>query len=404
MQKTALRTRDRLNAFLDYPDEPVPSAESGLLAGLRLGVKDIFDVANYPTGCGNPAKLAEARPALHTMPAVRKLLEAGARFIGKTQTDELAFSMMGINAHFPPPVNPAAPDRVVGGSSCGSAAAVAGGLADIAVGSDTAGSIRAPASFCGLMGLRTTYGRIPLKGAMPLAPSFDTFGWFTADIEAYEAVGRLLLSSDPRHGILSRPITLARYDALVLGKEEEKAYEHGVALVELSTRETELESPFQFTVDELYWCQRRLQAREAWDIHGPWLTAKPRGLGPQVKERFEFGATVDDGMVRAEDARRAAFRAELAEMLGKDGFMVLPTVPGAAPLKNASYDAMQAFRERALKLCCLASLSGFPQITLPICQVHGAPFGISLLGPAGSDIQLIRLGRRIMETAQKEAG
>jgi amidase len=404
MQKIALSTRDRLNAFLDYPEEPVPSTESGLLAGLRLGVKDIFDVANYPTGCGNPARLAEAKPALHTMPAVRKLLEAGARFVGKTQTDELAFSMMGINAHFPPPVNSAAPDRVVGGSSCGSAAAVAGGLADIAVGSDTAGSIRAPASFCGLMGLRTTHGRIPLKGAMPLAPSFDTFGWFASDIEAYEAVGRLLLGGDPHRGILARPITLARYDALVLGKEEEKAYEHGVALVELSTRGTELESPFQFSVDELYWCLRRLQAREAWEIHGPWLSAKPRGLGPDVKERFDFGATVDDGTVEAETVRREAFRAELAEMLGKDGFIVLPTVPGAAPLKNAQRDDMQAFRDRALRLMCLASLSGFPQITLPLCTVHGAPFGVSLLGPAGSDVALIRLGRRIMETAKREAG
>jgi amidase len=120
---------------------------------------------------------------------VQKLLDAGARFIGRTQTDELTFSLMGQNAHFPEPVNPAAPDRVTGGSSSGSAAAVAGGLADIALGSDTGGSIRAPASFCGLIGLRTTHGAITLEGAMPLAPSLDTFGWFARDIETYEAGG-----------------------------------------------------------------------------------------------------------------------------------------------------------------------------------------------------------------------
>jgi amidase len=289
---------------------------------------------------------------------------------------------------------------VVGGSSCGSAAAVAGRLADIAVGSDTAGSIRAPASFCGLIGLRTTHGRIPLTGTMPLAPSFDTFGWFADDIETYEAVGRILLGRDPHRGILSRPITIARVDALVLGRDEEKAYENSVSFVELSTRETMFESPFRSSMDELYWCLRKLQAREAWRIHGPWLTARPRGLGPQVKERFEFGATVDEATAKAETMRCTAFRAELADVLGKDGFLVLPTVPGAAPLKSATYEEMQAYRERALRLMCIASLSGFPQITLPIGEVHGAPFGISLLGPAGSDIALIRLGRRIMEIAK----
>ena len=170
--------RDPFNAILDLAEVPVPNAESGPLAGLSLAVKDIFDVAGYVTGCGNPAKASEGRMASKTAAAVQSLLDAGARFAGKTQTDELAFSLMGQNAHFSQPINPAAPDRVTGGSSSGSAAAVAGRLVDIAVGSDTGGSIRAPASFCGLIGLRTTHGRIPLDGAMPLAPSLDTFGWF----------------------------------------------------------------------------------------------------------------------------------------------------------------------------------------------------------------------------------
>lgn len=401
MPDAALTTRDRLNAFLDMPQVPVPSPEFGLLGGLRLGVKDIFDVAGYRTGCGNPDKYAEAEPAARTMPAVQALLDAGARFVGKTQTDELAFSMMGINAHFPSPVNSAAPDRVVGGSSCGSVAAVAGKLADIAVGSDTAGSIRAPASFCGLVGLRTTHGRISLEGAMPLAPSFDTFGWFTDDLESYEAVGRLLLGSDPHRAALTRPLTLARLEQLVLGKEETKAYERAVEIVEGVVGPTTFESPFTSTTDELYWCLRKLQAREAWENHGAWLSAADRRLGPDVKERFDFGAAVDDTAVHAEKTRRIAFRAELAEMLGKDGYIVMPTVPGAAPLKSAPREDMQAFRERALKLMCVASLSGFPQITLPVGTVHGAPFGISLLGPAGTDVALIRLARRILEAGKK---
>jgi amidase len=395
-------TRDPLNAFLDVPEVPVVSTQTGRVAGLRLAVKDIYDVAGYRTGCGNPDKFAEAQPAAKTAPAIQALLMAGARFVGKTQTDELAFSLMGINAHFSPPVNAAAPDRVTGGSSSGSAAAVAGGLADIAIGSDTGGSIRAPASFCGLIGLRTTHGRITLQGAMRLAPSLDTFGWFADDIETYEAVGRLLLGRDGHRGMLARPVTIRRVDALVAGKAEEKAYERSIEIVENATAQTELESPFQSSMDELYWCLRRIQAYEAWRIHGEWLRAKSRRVSPAIRERIEFGASVDEATLRAEVARRRAFRTELADMLGKDGFLVLPTVPGAAPLKSASQEAMQAYREQALKLLSLAGLAGFPQITLPIGEVHGAPFGISLLGPAGSDIALIRLGRRVLEVAKGE--
>ena len=152
------------------------------------------------------------------------ILDAGARFVGKTQTDELAFSLMGQNAHFPFPVNPAAPDRVTGGSSSGSAAAVAGRLADIATGSDTGGSIRAPASFCGLIGLRTTHGRISLEGTMQLAPSFDTFGWFADDIETYETIGKLLLGRDPHQHPLNRPLSIRWLDAFVAGPAEAAEY------------------------------------------------------------------------------------------------------------------------------------------------------------------------------------
>src|SRR5690606_13349978 len=150
------------NAFVAGAGDVAPSGGSGPLSGLTLAVKDIFDIAGQRTGGGNPQMLAEAAPAKKTAPAIQTLLDAGALFVGRTQTDELTFSLFGHNAHYPQPVNPAAPDRVTGGSSSGSVAAVAGGLVDIATGSDTGGSIRAPASFCGLIGLRTTHGRVSL--------------------------------------------------------------------------------------------------------------------------------------------------------------------------------------------------------------------------------------------------
>lgn len=392
-------TSDRFNAFLDVPQVPVFNTETGPLTGLRLAVKDIYDVAGYKTGCGNPGKAAIAEPAARTGPAIQILFDAGARFVGKTQTDELAFSLMGQNAHFPHPINPAAPNRVTGGSSSGSAAAVAGKLVDVAIGSDTGGSIRAPASFCGLIGLRTTHGLISLDGAMKLAPSLDTFGWFARDIDAYENVAKLLIGEDAHRGQLTRLVALDWLDSLPTGQDEAAEYQRMRRHAETALGPVAKTGPLSFSPDELYWCFRKVQAYEAWQEHGAWIASGDRGLGPGVKERFEFGATISASDYAAEIERRDAFRRELAALLGADGILVLPTVPGAAPLASGSHDELLAYRERALMLLCLSGLSGFPQITLPIGTVDDAPFGLSLLGPAGSDLALIRLGRRVLDAA-----
>jgi amidase len=391
-------TRDSLNAFLDVPQVPVPNAESGILAGLRLGVKDIFDVEGYRTGCGNPEKFAEAVLAVRSASCVGALLDSGARFAGKTVTDELVFSLMGQNVHFPFPVNPKAPDRVTGGSSCGSAAAVAGGLADIALGSDTGGSVRAPASFCGLIGLRTTQGRIPIDGAMPLASSLDTVGWFAADIEIYEAVGKILLGRDSFRGLLTRAVTLDTMETYLAGPDEAAEYARmkGFVGLPIAARET---LPFTSSPDELYSCFRNIQAFEAWAAHGAWLDAHEDAVGAGTLERFRYGRTIDEKTVAAERARRLAFRAEMLELLKDGAVLVLPTVPGAAPLKDAAPEDLQSYRERALHLLCLAGLSGCPQITLPLGAVHGAPFGLSIVGPPDSDVALIRLGRKLLANA-----
>lgn len=395
-------TDDPFNAFLDHSDAPVANASDGPLAGLTLAVKDIYDIAGQRTGGGNPQKLAEAPVAETTAPSIQRLLDAGARFVGRTQTDELTFSLMGQNAHYPEPVNPAAPDRVTGGSSSGSAAAVAGGLADIAIGSDTGGSIRAPASFCGLIGLRPTHEVISLDRAMPLAPSFDTFGWFASDIATYERVANVMLPADNttrQHHFLN----LASLDTLTLGDREATEYARMVDIIAATLDVPREAPPLVQEIDDLYWSFRKLQAYEAWATHGAWISASERGLGPGVKERFEFGSKITDATASEESGKRDAFRDELAELLGDDGILLLPTVPGAAPRKDLGFDDLQAYRERALRLLCLSGLSGFPQITVPLGTVDGAPFGISLLGPAGADRQLIELARTIL-TAAGERG
>ncbi|MEX0955093.1 MAG: amidase [Rhizobiaceae bacterium] len=391
---------DPFNAFVAGPEAPAAGSPAGPLAGLTFAVKDIYDVKGQRTGGGNPQKLAEAAPATETAPAVQKLLDAGATLVGRTQTDELTFSLMGQNAHYPWPVNPAAPGRVTGGSSSGSAAAVAGGLVDFATGSDTGGSIRGPASFCGLIGLRTTHGAIPLDGAMPLAPTFDTFGWFAKDAETYERIANVLL--EPSGSLTKpRPLRLAALDSLLLGDAEQAEYQRFAGIVS-DILGTPAEAPsFTQPIDELYWTFRKLQAYEAWAVHGPWISEKERNLGPGVRERFEFGSTLGCEVATAETPKRAALRDELAQLLGSDGVMVMPTMPGAAPLIDTPFDDIQNYRERALRLLCLSGLSGFPQITIPLGRVDDAPFGISLLGPAGTDMALIGLARAMLAHAQK---
>jgi amidase len=393
-------TTDTLNAFLTREEPAVGHAPDGPLAGLTVAVKDIFEIVGQRTGGGNPHKLAAAEPALSTAPSIAALLDAGARFAGRTQTDELTFSLMGQNAHFPEPVNPAATDRVTGGSSSGSAAAVAGGLADIAIGSDTGGSIRAPASFCGLVGLRTSHGAISLEGAMPLAPTLDTFGWFARDMEVYEKVAGVLLAGqnageDRAPRLMRHPLL----DDLLLGATEADEYARMRALVEEALGPASPVPALSQSIDELYWTFRKIQAFEAWQVHGPFISSGDRQLGPGVKERFEYGASLTKDEVDAEREKREAFRREFASTLGNDGVIVMPTVPGAAPLKTTAFDDIQAYRERALRLLCLSGLSGFPQLTLPLGSIDGAPFGVSLLGPAGSDRWLLGLGRAIMNKA-----
>ena len=175
---------------------PLKGASGGPLAGLTAAVKDMYDIAGERAGGGNPDWLANTRPAAANAIAVDKILGAGATIIGKTICDEFFYSVAGINAHYGTPANLRAPGRIPGGSSSGSAAATAAGACDFALGSDTGGSVRIPASFCGLYGMRTTHGRVDTKGCMDMAPSFDTIGWFANGPGVFRRVGDVLLGGE----------------------------------------------------------------------------------------------------------------------------------------------------------------------------------------------------------------
>lgn len=386
---------DTARAFMPYPDAPVPQAGTGPLAGLSFAVKDLFDVVGYPTSGGQPFLLAMSGIKQVTAPTVQKLLDAGARFVGKTITDELAFSMNGQNAHFGSPLNGAAPDRISGGSSSGSAAAVSNRLCDFALGTDTGGSVRAPASHCGLYGLRPTHGRISLRGALDLSPSFDTCGWFARDVSTFARVADVLLGDDPVPlpdaprlllptevwGLLAPEVT----DALSPARQRIQAL-FGTA------------APAAVVLDSfeaMYWHFRHLQGREAWQVDGPLIERYQPPLGPGVAQRFAWARGVTDDKVAAATTFREQFRARLAALLGDDGVLLMPTMPDVAPHISDDEAGLEHYRNSAIRMLCISGLSGFPQLSLPLSSRLGAPLGISLLGPAGSDRSLIRMAQRI---------
>jgi amidase len=385
------------HGFMPYPDVPVAHAAEGPLTGLSFGVKDLFDVAGYPTSGGQPLLLAMSGLKTRTAPTVQRLLQAGARFIGKTITDELAFSMNGQNAHFGAPLNGADPSRISGGSSSGSASAVSNGCVDVALGTDTGGSVRAPASHCGLLGLRPTHGRVSLEGALDLSPSFDTCGWFARDAATFARVADVLLGPDPQPLPAGRPRLLWPQDLWALATPAAvQALTPAADAAQKRWGAAQRVTAILDSSDAMYWHFRYLQGREAWQTDGAFIEAHAPPLGPGVAERFAWSRQVSDEQVAAANAFRVRWRAHLAALLGTDGVLLLPTMPDIAPLRTDSDAALEDYRNRAIRLLCGAGLAGFPQLSLPLGQRDGAPLGLSLLGPAGSDRSLIALAEALM--------
>lgn len=384
---------DTLDAFVSHGHFELAPTGVGPLEGLAFALKDLFHVAGVPTAAGSPAWLASHPMPTETAPVVDLLLGAGARLVGKTHTDEMAWSLNGENHHYGTPINPAAPERIPGGSSSGSASATAGGLVDFAIGSDTGGSVRLPASYCGLIGLRPTHGRIPIDGAVPLAPSYDTVGWFARDAETFAKVGAVLLGN-------AKPTPAPR---LLLARDlfEAAGPKVSAALAPALARITALHGAAE-EVDVAHgalphWRNafRILQSADAWAAHADWVRAAQPDFGPGVKERFAAAATLDPTEVAEARALRDEVRARIDALLGEDGILLLPTAPGIAPLRGTPLADLEAFRARAIELLCLSGHAGTPQISLPLATLDGCPLGVSAMAPRGKDEMLLALARAL---------
>ena len=370
---------------------------AGRLSGTTFALKDVFAVQGITACYGNPTWLATHTPAERTAPAVQALLDAGATLVGLTLTDELALSLTGENAHYGTPVNPNAPGRVPGGSSSGSACAVAAGLVSFALGTDTGGSVRVPASHTGVFGFRPSHAAVSCEGVLPLAPRFDAPGWFARDAPLLDRVGDVLL---PPSAAIDAPARLLVWPELERFCDPEAwraasnaavrlASALGVPLAEHASSES---APKPKEWLDSYFALQNAELRAA---HGDWIAQHRDAFGALIGGRMAHVLAASAAAVLPAETRQRALCHELTRVLATGAWLVVPSAPGAAPLRGLPDAAIDAYTTRALTLCAPASLVGLPQLSLPLARSDAAPLGISLIGARGSDRALLRAAVQI---------
>lgn len=353
---------------------------SGELDGESVAVKDLFALEGLPVGAGNPAYLDEAGPERRHAPAVRALLDAGAEVRGIARTDEFAYSITGANAHYGTPPNPRAPGRLPGGSSSGPAVAVAAGQASIGLGTDTAGSIRVPASYQGLWGLRSTHEAVSAQGLLPLAPSFDAIGWLARSPDALARAAKVSL---PSSAVTGTEYVLCLALLEVVDASVRRAFTERLDAI---PKPREIQGPDPKAAFAAF---RVVQAAEAWRTHGTWLREHPDALGPDVAARFAWAATVTADEEHSARGVLAEIRARLEAELD-DGVLLLPATPTPAPPNRFEPASLDAIRTATISLTCLAAITGRPALSAPLLDVGGLPVGLSLIGPRGADLDLVQ--------------
>lgn len=395
--------QDRSAPFVPDADVFLPGAASGPLAGMTFAAKDLFDVRGAVTGCGNPDWARTHPPAERSAWTVERLLAAGATLVGKTITDEISLGLLGINRFYGIPLNPAAPDRVPGGSSSGSASAVAAGLVHTALGTDSGGSVRTPASFTGLYGLRPTHGRVPVEGMAVQSPSFDTAGFFARDAATFARVGEVLLDAPVGPGLPDG--VLIAGDCFTIAepavRDAARAAAARVAAVLPTARETLLAAEGLET-----WAarQRVLQCYEFSRTFADWIDAVNPRFSFEVAGNLARAAQIAEDDVVVPRAFRQEVRARLDALLDERYVLCLPTSPILPIRRDARLSEMRAAVNRILHLTCIAGLTGLPQVSLPLARHDGIPVGLSLIGWRGSDTVLLALARAVDPAARSERG
>ena len=379
---------DTCNAFVPGEMITVEPNKKGKLSSLTFAVKELYDVKGFVTGAGNPHWKSTHPVAQTTAPAVEMLLNEGATLLGKTISDEMAFSLDGENFHYGTPLNSQCPDRIPGGSSSGSAAAVAGDLVDFALGTDTAGSMRIPASYCGIYSIRPTHGVISLKNVHPMAPSFDVAGWFARTPDMLARVGSVLLNTEiPEFKVNKFIIARDLFDT----KDSSVASKHDAFIQRLSALPAEVVETETGKPDFSTWIEvlRNIQWWELNQAHGAWISKNLDKFGEEIRGRLEKISSVTRNDMEQKIPVRKQLISQIENIISPGTLIVFPTAPGIAPLKGRSIDEARASRINTMRHTCIATVAGLPQISMPLLEKDGCPIGISLMGAQGQDAQLL---------------
>lgn len=389
--------KDTVGAFVPGGIFTIEARKPGPLSGLTFAAKDLFDVAGHVTGAGNPTWAATHPVPEHSSPLIDALLDAGATLVGKTITDELAFSLHGDNIHYGAPINSAAPDRVTGGSSSGSVAAVAAHLVDFALGTDTGGSIRVPASYCGVWGLRSTHASLSAEGLVPLHRQYDTPGWFAHDADVFARVAQVLCTNNnykpARVLVLDDVAALADpifHDAFARVQKAGAECIGSIDHIKIANGEQLEDWRLAYGTSGGY---------EGWQIHGAWITQHKPNFAPAIMARWRAASEIPSAQGQAAMEKAAAIRAKIRAIIKDDTVAIIPSAASLAPLRNADPAEVDAIRLRTMQMTCIAGIAGLPQVNMPFQTSSGLPIGISLIGPAGSDAALIDLAVKLRNKA-----
>ncbi|MCK0472865.1 amidase [Halalkalibacter sp. APA_J-10(15)] len=392
---------DKWNAFKkNYLN--LYEAEEGSLKGMTFAVKDVFAVKGIVAGAGNPDWERTHSSSIEHSFAVKRMLEEGAMLKGTTHTDELMFSLNGENIHYGTPFNPTSIDRIPGGSSSGSAVAVAASEVDFALGTDTGGSIRIPASYCGVYGFRPTHGLISVEGVIPLAKRFDTVGWMTREPELLYKIGTILMNQD--YSLPSFRRIIIPEDIIELCSSE---CQHAFS------KQKELMKPFVETIDSInlasegmeIWLNtfRTLQGYQIWREHGQWIEEHQPTFGTDIDQRFKWAKTIKKEEYDQAVLQQRKLKDQFVRLLGEDSLLMMPTAPSIAPLLRAKGEKLEEQRKRTLLMTCVSGLIGAPQVSVPAMSIDGLPVGLSFIGSTHQDLRLLHWVKEYHEKVQKGA-
>jgi aspartyl-tRNA(Asn)/glutamyl-tRNA(Gln) amidotransferase subunit A len=395
--------REQAKAAADAADARTKAGISlGPLDGTIISIKDLFDVAGEVTRAGSKILAEEGKPAAHDAPVVRRLRVGGAVIVAKTNMTEFAYSGIGANPHFGTPGNPADRKRVPGGSSSGAAVAAADGMCEIAIGSDTGGSTRIPAAFCGIVGYKPSRQRIPTEGAFPLSYSIDSIGPMARSVEAC-AKADTVMAGDEWNPLAAAPLAGLRIGvptgAPVENLDDTVGKRFLAALEALKKAGARLSDDRLDLLDGMARVNGKggVQPAEAFAVHRELMSRRPNDIDPNVRARLERARNVSAAdfieMVRERAGLIRAMDARLADI----DVMCWPTTPIVAPTQAEVGPADEFARKNAMALrnTVIANFFDLCAISLPLPREGGLPTGLMLVARNGHDRRLFRIATAV---------